>query len=548
MAVSEHVGEYDLWVEKDVVLRRADDTDQDTDGEFHLLAQQSPAKTNSTSLIFRVQCGNGSEESLVNIPLMNLHSIRADPPSPIWPNGSMTLRMLNQETAGLFYFRGNHCNPPSNKWGGQRLLDALAPYVELVASRQNPGLYLVNPDKELRAVHLNPTFDDDALEARQTAPHPGSFSEWAHLTRISVLAQFSHVTKNARKSRDAIRASPWVRRALPLEPSATSSNAQAGPYMLSSQKQTGAPEEFDAARVYLAKWAHLVASEGQRNQLADELDVESLLGTTPIPSIGEGGQKSSSLPISVGDWNAFLDAGEDAASLARYVFERGCTPDARKTIWPYLLEICSPTTDTQWRESQWNDLISKYKHIFSQWNRLDADLHEDVEASKHRIWIDCLRTDTKHPLFDSQINSDSQKTDEIYWTRTAPQGATTGVVNPHLYRISEILLTFCQFAEQDNKLHRLHGYVQGMSDLCTTCYIACEGDMPKTFWCFVGLMRIMAPNFDHDQTGMRNELMTLQKLLAELCPKLHAYLQAVDGLNLFFCFRWILLGHVGSHA
>ena len=29
--------------------------------------------------------------------------------------------------------------------------------------------------------------------------------------------------------------------------------------------------------------------------------------------------------------------------------------------------------------------------------------------------------------------------------------------------------------------------------------------------------------------------------MAELCPRLYAYLQRIDGLNLFFCFRWLLV-------
>ena len=49
------------------------------------------------------------------------------------------------------------------------------------------------------------------------------------------------------------------------------------------------------------------------------------------------------------------------------------------------------------------------------------------------------------------------------------------------------------------------------------------------------------PNFAEDQRGMRTALLTLQALLAELCPALYRHLDALDGLNLFFCFRWLLV-------
>lgn len=40
---------------------------------------------------------------------------------------------------------------------------------------------------------------------------------------------------------------------------------------------------------------------------------------------------------------------------------------------------------------------------------------------------------------------------------------------------------------------------------------------------------------------MKNKLSLLQQLLVLMDPQLHAHLEKASSLNLFFCFRWILI-------
>ncbi|WFD01752.1 GTPase activating protein [Malassezia obtusa] len=541
---SPHAPAHDVWVEHEVYIHATAYTKDNIQGTLSMRSTQNPATAASLALGFRVANPDDPRKKSFEYPLSHLRSLRLAPPSPVRTYGSATVR-TNDETppVTLFFHQDTQDTDPKN-WGGRRLLDALQPYAEVVASRQDPGLYLVNPDKELRALHLAPVFDDDALEhGRGRSSTPETFSQWAHLTRISVLAQFSHVTRSARQSRDALWSNPLVRRALPQKPSATQSNAQAGPYMVSSQKGAGAQEEFDAARVYLAKWAQFVAREGERNQIAEDVDVESLLGTTPIPSAGEAGAMRSAPALTSEAWMSLLDSGENATTLAQHIFHRGITAEARRDVWPFLFGVVPATADAARREAQWRARIDEYNRCAAKWRDPHAALSEDVESSKHRIWIDCLRTDPKHPFFAETEGADAAfaSMQASGWERLPHQGSGADRVNHHLYALSDVLLTFCLYADQDEELAGLHGYVQGMSDLCVVCYVACEGDLPRTFWCLVGVMRRLGANFVHDQTGMRSELLTLQRLLAELCPSLYTYLQAVDGLNLFFCFRWILV-------
>jgi TBC1 domain family member 15 len=76
-----------------------------------------------------------------------------------------------------------------------------------------------------------------------------------------------------------------------------------------------------------------------------------------------------------------------------------------------------------------------------------------------------------------------------------------------------------------------------MSDLAAPIYVVTEGDEELTFWCFVAVMDRMKRNFLRDQSGMKQQLSTLQQLIGVMDPELYRHLEKTDGLNLFFCFR-----------
>ena len=40
---------------------------------------------------------------------------------------------------------------------------------------------------------------------------------------------------------------------------------------------------------------------------------------------------------------------------------------------------------------------------------------------------------------------------------------------------------------------------------------------------------------------MKKQLSTLQQLLAVMDPELYRHFEKTDSLNLFFCFRWVLI-------
>jgi len=163
----------------------------------------------------------------------------------------------------------------------------------------------------------------------------------------------------------------------------------------------------------------------------------------------------------------------------------------------------------------------------------------DILEERHRIDVDCRRTDRNQPLFSSPEPTSSAKVDERHkrFTTISPNMSDIGAQSPsneHIDKLAGILLTY-NFYEKEL------GYVQGMSDLCAPVYVVMGSDEELTFWCFVEIMNRMTQNFLRDQSGMKKQLLTLQQLISVMDPELYRHLEKTDGLNLFFCFRWVLI-------
>lgn len=63
----------------------------------------------------------------------------------------------------------------------------------------------------------------------------------------------------------------------------------------------------------------------------------------------------------------------------------------------------------------------------------------------------------------------------------------------------------------------------------------------EAFWCLDALMERMSGNFGAQGTEMHNKLDMTRLLVQVLNPTLYAYLSDRDVLNMFHCYRWLLL-------
>lgn len=54
-------------------------------------------------------------------------------------------------------------------------------------------------------------------------------------------------------------------------------------------------------------------------------------------------------------------------------------------------------------------------------------------------------------------------------------------------------------------------------------------------------MDLVDRNFDLDQSGMKQQLQDLNKLMAIANPRLYNYFTEHKSENMYFCFRWLLV-------
>ena len=84
------------------------------------------------------------------------------------------------------------------------------------------------------------------------------------------------------------------------------------------------------------------------------------------------------------------------------------------------------------------------------------------------------------------------------------------------------------------------GYCQGMSDIASVLVQVVQ-DEDLAFWCFCGFMDRIESNFDVNQYGIKVQLQQLRTLLQFLDPDFSEFLEQKESLNMYFCFRWVLI-------
>ncbi|KAF9453194.1 GTPase-activating protein gyp7 [Macrolepiota fuliginosa MF-IS2] len=521
--------------------------------------------------------------------------------------------------------QSSHQPRPINSWGGEDLLSRLRLYAHILRSTLQPTLFLVDPSRSDVEAHTTQVFEDDAVDdilaqssfANSHSPVPahrrpqpitipninaaagnttpniayshrssvlhrslGSAASYAYApgsggspgsssaqARLALLQSFSNITRATRHAAQNILSHPLAKPIVPHLPDPVKSLVSApGEWEWGSWVEKGGVGEFESARVYLARWARIVAEEGERarkreaqalpsvyaenDQEASSLGIFELLHTTanlPTPK----SSRSPERPVDEKQWAKWFD-GEGrpkirAEEFKREVFRRGVCEkgELRKKVWPFLLDVFEWGSSAVERERFWRDKRKKYQEVKDQWCGVPEVFdRQDVIEERHRIDVDCRRTDRAQPLFVTpaatpgvETDTDDEKKAHLRYSTISPHLDDVGAQAPsneHIERLASILLTY-NFYEKEL------GYVQGMSDLCAPIYVVMDADEEMTFWCFVRVMERMKKNFLRDQSGMKKQLSTLQQLIEVMDPELFRHLEKTDGLNLFFCFRWVLI-------
>ncbi|KAG2367454.1 rab-GTPase-TBC domain-containing protein [Suillus spraguei] len=493
---------------------------------------------------------------------------------------------------------------PSTSWGGEDLLSRLRSYAHLLRSTLQPSLFIVDPSKADIDTHTTQIFDDDAVDdilaqssyASSHSPVPAhrrprplsdvpanappnsystrssvlhrslyppsiSTTQSSSQARMALLQSFSNITRATRHAAHNILSHPLAKPIVPHLPDPVRSLVHAnGDLEWGSWVEKGGVGEFESARVYLARWARIVAEEGDRarkreaqalpssSNVVEEISplgvFELLHSTVNLPSPRTS--RDPAHPIDEALWAKWFDQdGRPKVRLEEMrhqVFRRGITPygNLRRKMWPFILGVHEWDITGSEREAKWEEKKKRYREIKDEWCGVPEVFDRpDILEERHRIDVDCRRTDRTQPFFSTSYEdtAENDPNGNRRYTTISPQMSDIGAQSPsneHIDRLAGILLTY-------NFYNKELGYVQGMSDLCAPLYVVMGSDEELTFWCFVEVMNRMIQNFLRDQSGMKKQLSTLQELICVMDPDLYRHLEKTDGLNLFFCFRWVLI-------
>jgi hypothetical protein len=193
---------------------------------------------------------------------------------------------------------------------------------------------------------------------------------------MALLQSFSNITRATRHAAQNILSHPLAKPIVPHLPDPVRSLVNVnGDLEWGSWVEKGGVGEFESARVYLARWARIVAEEGDRARkreaqaLPSSSDVveeisplgvfELLHSTINLPSPKTS--RDPAHPIDEALWAKWFDKdGRPKVRLEEMrhqVFRRGITPygNLRKKMWPFILGVHEWDITGSEREAKWEE-------------------------------------------------------------------------------------------------------------------------------------------------------------------------------------------------
>lgn len=262
-------------------------------------------------------------------------------------------------------------------WGGDEVLRWLRRYVEVYRSGVDPNVYLINPSEDDKTSfgHLPPAIKAGESGSARTAPNPPRDAGMDPITktlkeaRWKLLEQLSKITTFTRRTAqdlaDNPRVPPQVRR-----------------LMRNPEIQT-LQDEFDSARLYLARWAMGIAeqSERERNQriwtAKDVLAMEdSSVGEFEILNMEAANMSISDKrkPVTKEEWNGWFDRTTGRLQITSLeakerIFHGGLEPadGVRKEAWLFLLGVYSWDSSEDERKAIMNSKRDEYVRLKGGW-------------------------------------------------------------------------------------------------------------------------------------------------------------------------------------
>lgn len=491
-----------------------------------------------------------------SVPLSYIYSTQVRKPvNDLW-NGSLIIHTMEGERLPIVNFHDEES--PSTKqrqkylnqkmeifdddgeiyWGGKDFVKALGNFIHIEKSTLEPTVYLIDPESEdMRNFSpfqkkLEPP--KNAIENFKLPDVNKIFND----AKWKVLETVATISAKARHQVADI-----------IEENAPTPVKQ----LIGRPEVMKISNEFDSARVYLAKWAAQVKVESEQAQKNFQIDdalydkINKELGVNSknpdILTPEEVNKSSRRKAISLIEWQGFFDHSGRLSltvdEVKNRIFHGGLEDAVRPEAYLFLLGVYSWDSSKEEREIQRTSYETAYEEYKLKWvtdeDKRSTDFWKD---QKHRIEKDVNRTDRHLPIFQNpkpviENHSNSDLEPETPDEDEDEDFDVANIKNPHLFKMREILLTYNEFNEN-------LGYVQGMTDLLSPLYLQIK-DESLTFWAFSKFMDRMERNFVRDQLGMKQQMLTLNGLVQFMLPDLFKHLEKCDSTDLFFFFRMLLV-------
>lgn len=380
--------------------------------------------------------GRRPEDYAFAVPTSQIYSLLVDPPSLSNWHGSVTVNLLGGVALPTLYFHDDESPSTISSmregatWGATSFFDQLKQQAEVYRSALEPRLYLVNPTRLDRDVHGIDLGDDDLNDqvlppsakdtnasdgtsrTNKAYPPMSAFPEApsVHPARSQFLSSFSQLTQSAKALTQNVLSHPFAKPLVPHLPEPVRSLVNApGEWESRRRVKPGAAQvagEYESARVYLARWARIVAEEGEKARQREKTPLESSSsGDAPsdlgvfevIPQSSSSGPapvttRIKGRPVTEDEFLEWHTKGLQEGHLRGEVFRRGVSDDgeARKWVWEALLRVVpwdlglglSQEEGWKLREQLREDKRREYEAIKAQWKGQELD----QEAEEwHRI-------------------------------------------------------------------------------------------------------------------------------------------------------------------
>jgi TBC1 domain family member 15 len=352
-----------------------------------------------------------------SMPLSSIYSILVRPPSLGWWFGSVVINTKSGSSLPALFFHDCECEStilqkkkrhresfdPFGEhgglfWGGDEVIRWLKRYVDVERSAADPSVYLVDPTEEdkigfgspRKSVESGRGQSKERRKSQQIEKKPAQGMQMDPLTkalketRWKLLEQMSKITTFARRTAQDVanndRVPPQVRR------------------LLQNPEVQTIQDEFDSARLYLARWAMGIAeqSDKERSQriwtAKDVLEMEeSSVGEFEILDMEAGrmslGGDSKRKPVTMKEWKSYFDSkGKITVTVDEVkerIFHGGLDPEdgARKEAWLFLLGVYDWQSTSEERSAYMNSKRDEYIRLKGAWwdRMIDGDATQEEE-------------------------------------------------------------------------------------------------------------------------------------------------------------------------